>query len=316
MGIKLGLQLWNQVFDWPSAAAAARRADDLGYDHLWSWEHVMAVMGDPHQDTFDAYTLLTAWSQITSRVKLGVLTGANTFRNPGLLAKMVTTLDHVSDGRAILGIGGGWHELEHQAFGFEFGSGFGDRLSWLDESAAALRGLLDGKAVTSPEGGHYRLDGAELHPRPVQQRLPILIGGAGEKKTLRTVARYADMWNMVATTDLDVMAHKDSVLRSHCEVVGRDHTEIERTAYLSPVIRDTEAEAMKFFRMQMKANRLDDSVLDDGDIYVTTVERMTELMISWKAIGFNTFIIETAAPFDEETAERFATEIRPVVDRA
>jgi len=179
-----------------------------------------------------------------------------------------------------------------------------------------LRGLLDGEAVTSPEGGHYRMDGAELHPRPVQERLPILIGGAGEKKTLRTVARYADMWNMVATTDLDVMAHKDSVLRSHCEVVGRDHTEIERTAYLSPVIRDTEAEAMKFFRMQMKANRLDDSVLDDGDIYVTTVERMTELMISWKALGFNTFIIQTAAPFDEETAERFATEVRPVVDRA
>jgi alkanesulfonate monooxygenase SsuD/methylene tetrahydromethanopterin reductase-like flavin-dependent oxidoreductase (luciferase family) len=315
MGIKLGLQLWNQVFDWPSAAAAARRADELGYDHLWSWEHVMAVMGDPNQDTFDAYTLLAAWSQITSRVKLGVLTGANTFRNPGLLAKMVTTLDHVSDGRAILGIGGGWHELEHQRFGMEFGSGFGDRLTWLDESAAALRGLLDGEAVTSPEGGHYRLDGAELHPRPVQDRLPILIGGSGEKKTLRTVARYADMWNMVATTNLDVMRHKDSVLRSHCEAVGRDHTEIERTAYLSPVIRDTEAEAMKYFRMQMEANRLDDSVLDDGDIYVTTADRITELMISWKELGFNTFIIETAAPFDEETAERFATEIRPVVDR-
>ncbi len=316
MGIKLGLQLWNQVFDWPSAAAAARRVEDLGYDHLWSWEHVMAVMGDPNQDTFDAYTLLTAWSQITSRVKLGVLTGANTFRNPGLLAKMVTTLDHVSDGRAILGIGGGWHELEHQRFGFDFGSGFGDRLTWLDESAGALRGLLDGEAVTSPEGGHYRLDGAQLHPRPLQERLPILIGGAGEKKTLRTVARYADMWNMVATTDLDVMAHKDSVLRNHCEAVGRDHTEIERTAYLSPVIRDTEAEAMKFFRSQMESNRLDESVLDDGDIYVTTVERMTELMISWKTLGFNTFIIETAAPFDEETAERFATEIRPAVDRA
>lgn len=316
MGIKLGLQLWNQVFDWPSAAAAARRADDLGYDHLWSWEHVLAVMGDPNQDTFDAYTLLAAWSQITKRVKLGVLVGANTFRNPGLLAKMVTTLDHVSDGRAILGIGGGWHELEHQAFGFEFGSGFGDRLTWLDESAGALRSLLDGEAVTSSDGGHYRFDGARLRPLPVQERLPILIGGSGEKKTLRTVARYADMWNMVATTNLDVMSHKDAVLRSHCEAVGRDHTEIERTAYLSPVIRDTEAEAMRFFRTQMEANHLDDSVLDDSDIYVTTVDRITELMISWKELGFNTFIIETAAPFDEETAIRFATEIRPAVDRA
>ena len=157
MGIQLGLQLWNQVYDWPEARRVALKAEELGYDHLWSWEHLLACNGDPYLDTHDAYTLLSAWSQITSRVRLGVLTGCNTFRNPGLLAKTVTTLDHVSEGRAILGLGAGWFEPEHTAFGIEFGSGFGDRLAWLDESTSALRGLLDGETVNCPVGGHYSL---------------------------------------------------------------------------------------------------------------------------------------------------------------
>lgn len=316
MTIRLGLQLWNQVFSWAEARDAAVRVEELGYDTLWTWEHALACMGAPDQDTFDAYTLLTAWSQVTSSVRLGVLTSANTFWNPGLLAKKVTTLDHVSDGRAILGLGAGWFEPEHTAFGIEFGSGFGDRLAWLDESAAALRGLLDGDTVTSPENGHYRLHEARILPPPIQDRVPILIGGGGERKTLRTVARYADMWNWVAHRDLDVMRHKHDVLLQRCEEAGRDPAEIERTAFLSPVVRDTEAEAMRFFRSQMEANRLDESVLDDADIYVTTQDRMIELMIAWKEIGISHFIVETAAPFDDETAERFATDIRRQVDAA
>lgn len=316
MGIKLGLQLWNQVYSWPEARHAALRAEELGYDHLWSWEHLLAGDGDPDQETFDAYTLLSAWSQITSRVKLGVLTGCNTFRNPALLAKTVTTLDHVSDGRAILGIGAGWFQLEHTAFGFEFGSGFGDRLAWLDESVAAMRSLMAGGTVTSPEGGHYSFRDARLLPLPIQERLPILIGGGGEKKTLRTVAQYADMWNWAGIADLERIRHKDQVLRHHCEDVGRDHAEIERTLYVASVIRDTEEEAATFFRIQMEANRLDGPIFDQPDVHLTTPERMAELMIDWKEIGFGTVIVEIASPFDDETAERFANEIRPHVDRS
>lgn len=316
MGIKLGVQLWNQAYSWTEARDTVVRLEALGYDHVWTWEHALACMGDPDQDTFDAYTLLTAWSQHTSRVGLGVLTGANTFWNPGLLAKKVVTLDHASGGRAIVGIGGGWLEVEHRAFGIEFGSGFGDRLAWLDESVAAIRGLLDGRSVTSPEDGHYSLRDARLFPRPLQDHVPILVGGGGEQKTLRTVARYADMWNWVAVEDLDLMRHKHAVLDQRCEEIGRDSAEIERTASLSPVIRDTEDEAMRFFRTQMEANRLDESILDDVDTYITTQERITELMIAWKEIGVSTFIIDIAAPFDHETVERFATEIRPAVDSA
>ncbi len=316
MGIRLGLQLWNQVYDWPETARAAKRAEELGFDHLWSWEHLLSLHGYPHSDTFDAYTLLAAWSQITTRIRLGVLTGANTFRNPGLLAKMVTTLDHVSEGRAILGIGAAWHEPEHTAFGIEFGRGFGDRLAWLDESVAAIRALLDGEIVTSPADGHYSFKEAKLRPLPVQERLPILVGGGGEQKTLRTVARYADIWNWAAIEDLATMRRKEMVLRQRCEEVGRDHTEIERTAFFSPVIRDTEEEAKRFFRIQMEAGRLHDDVLEQRALHLTTPEHILDLMTAWKEIGFETFIIESASPFDDETVERFAKEIRYQVDRA
>lgn len=316
MGIELGLQLWNQVYDWPEARRAALRAEELGYDHLWSWEHLLACNGDPYQSTFDAYTLLTAWSQITSRVKLGVLTGCNTFRNPGLLAKTVTTLDHVSDGRAILGLGAGWFEPEHTAFGIEFGSGFGDRLAWLDESVAVLRALLDGETVASPDDGHYSLKDARLLPPPIQERLPIMIGGGGEKKTLRTVARYADMWNWAGITDIDLIRHKDQVLQRHCEEAGRDHTEIDRTLFVAAVVRDTEQEARGFFQSQVEANRLDESYFENPLLHVTTQEQITELMVAWKELGFETFIVEVASPFDDETAERFATEIRSQVASA
>lgn len=316
MTIRLGRQLWNQVFGWAEARDAAIRVEALGYDELWTWEHALACMGSPDQDTFDAYTLLTAWSQVTSRVRLGVLTGANTFWNPGLLAKKVTTLDHVSRGRAILGLGAGWFEPEHVAFGIDFGTGFRDRLAWLDESAGVLRELLDGETVTSPEGGRYSLRGARLFPRPVQERLPILIGGGGERKTLRTVARYADIWNWVGHENLELMRHKHAVFEQRCEEIGRDPSEIIRSAFFSPVVRDTESEALRFFEYQMEVNRLGRSVLDDADIYVTTAERMTELMISWKHIGVSSFIIEIAAPFDDETVERFVTEIRPVLEIA
>lgn len=316
MSLTFGVQLWNQVYSWAEARDAAIEIEALGYEQLWTWEHAMAVMGDPYQDTFDAYTMLAAWSGVTSRVELGVLTGANTFWNPGLLAKKVTTLDHVSGGRAILGIGAGWFEPEHQAFGIEFGSGFGERLAWLDESVGALRSLLDGESVTSPENGHYSMSEARLLPRPIRSPLPILIGGGGERKTLRTVARYADIWNWVGLRDLDRFRAKHDVFERRCEEEGRDPAEIVRSVFISPVIRETEAGALAFFRAQMEANRFDESVLDDDDIYVTTPDRITELMVAWKEVGVTSFIIQVASPFDHETVECFARDIRPDVERA
>ena len=137
-------------------------------------------------------------------------------------------------------------EPEHTAHGIDFGTGFGQRLDWLDESVAACRDLLDGKSVTSAPGGHYQFDDLRHAPLPVQAHLPIMIGGGGEKKTLRTVAKYADMWNGMG--ELDVVTHKVAVLKQHCEDVGRDPAEIEFTLGVKVTIRDSEAEAVRVWR--------------------------------------------------------------------
>ena len=149
-------------------------------------------------------------------MQLGLLVGANTFRNPGLTAKLATTLDHLSDGRAILGLGGGWFEREHEAFGLDFGAGFGERLERLDEAVGLIRRLLDGERVTH-DGPTYQMRDALVAPRPVQRRLPILIGGSGPRKTLLTTARYADMWNAYGDPRAHRRARRDPArpLRVH-----------------------------------------------------------------------------------------------------
>jgi alkanesulfonate monooxygenase SsuD/methylene tetrahydromethanopterin reductase-like flavin-dependent oxidoreductase (luciferase family) len=315
MQTRLGILLWSQATDWPAFESAARRVDALGYDHLWTWDHLFAIFGDPYQPIFEGYTTLAAWAKVTSRVKLGLLVGANTLRNPGLVAKEVITIDHISEGRAVLGIGGAWFEREHNEYGIEFGSGFGERLTWLDEATGAMRQMLDGQVVTSPEGGRYRFKDLGLLPPPVQDRLPIMIGGSGERKTLRTVAKYADMWNAMGS--VEKLQHKDEVLRTHCEAVGRDQSQIERTVGCKPIIRDTEAEARRVWESKMAHNRTPMSDVEaDDTFWVGTPGQVAEMMVGRKRIGFHTFIAEMAAPYDEETIARWIGEVRPMVDAA
>lgn len=312
--IKLGVLLWSQSTDWPSFEARARRVDELGYDSLWTWDHLYAIFGDPYQPIFEGYTTLAAWAKVTSRVRLGLLVGANTFRNPGLTAKTAVTLDHISDGRAVLGIGGAWFELEHTAHGIEFGSGFGERLTWMDEAVSAMRALIDGETVSSPEG-RYRFNELVVLPRPVQPRLPIMIGGSGERKTLRTVAKYADMWNAMGS--VEKLRHKDEVLRRHCDEVGRDPAEIERTVGCKPLIRSNEADARRVWEEHMALNRTPmANVADDDTFWIGTPDQLAERMIAYRDIGFSTFLAEIAAPYDEETLERWIGEVKPMVDRA
>jgi alkanesulfonate monooxygenase SsuD/methylene tetrahydromethanopterin reductase-like flavin-dependent oxidoreductase (luciferase family) len=250
----------------------------------------------------------------TERTRLGLLVGANTFRNPGLTAKLAATLDHISDGRAILGIGGAWFELEHQAHGIDFGSGFGQRLDWLDEAVAAMRAVLDGESVTSAPSGRYAFDDLRHHPLPIQRRLPIMIGGSGEKKTLRTVARYADMWN--AMGPIDVMTRKVDVLRRHCDEVGRDISEIEFTLGVKFTLRDSKEEADRVWRASMEHNRTPMSEVEDDDTFWNgSPEGMAERLRPYVDLGFRTVISEQPAPYDVETLERFVGEVKPMIDR-
>jgi alkanesulfonate monooxygenase SsuD/methylene tetrahydromethanopterin reductase-like flavin-dependent oxidoreductase (luciferase family) len=313
--VDLGVLLWSQATDWADFERAAVRVDELGYEHLWTWDHLYAIFGDPYQPIFEGYATLAAWAKVTRRARIGLLVGANTFRNPGLVAKLITTIDHISQGRAILGIGGAWFETEHTQHGIEFGASPGTRLRWMDEAVGALRALLDGEAVTSPPDGRYRFSDLRLLPLPLQSHLPIMIGGSGERKTLRSVAAYADMWN--AMGGVEKLRHKISVLRVHCETVGRDFSEIELTCGCKPIIRSTEAEARRVWEAQMAHNRTPMADVEhDSTFWVGTPEQIAEKMIERRELGFTTFIGELAAPFDDETIERWIGEVKPMVDGA
>jgi alkanesulfonate monooxygenase SsuD/methylene tetrahydromethanopterin reductase-like flavin-dependent oxidoreductase (luciferase family) len=309
---RLGILLWSQAANWPQFEQAARRVDRLGYDHLWTWDHLYAIFGDPHQSIFEGWTAIAGCAQVTSRVRLGLMVGANTFRNPAIVTKSVVTLDHISGGRAILGLGGAWHQLEHQAHGIDFGRSSGERLDWLDEAVAVARRLLDGETVDH-DGPRYTFEQLRHEPKPIQRHLPIAIGGSGEKKTLRTVARYADIWN--AFGDVDTLKRKVEILQEHCHDVGRDPKDIEFTVGCKPLIRDTEAEAKAVWQAQMDANRTPMSeVGGDPSFWVGTPTQLAERIAGFKEIGFDTVISEMAAPYDSETLERLIGEVRPMVD--
>ena len=309
----LGINLWSQAGTWSELLDAARRVDRLGYDTLWSWDHLYAIVGDPHQPVFEGWGLVHAWAAATERVRLGVLVAANTFRNPGLLAKSAVTLDHVSGGRAILGLGAAWHAAEHEAHGIDFGTGFGQRIDWMAESAEAVRALLDGATVTSPADGRYAFRELRHAPPPVQRHLPLMIGGSGRQKTLRVVARYADMWNALGTPA--VAAELNDVLDRHCAEIGRDPGEIERSVNLWVAIRDTEAGARAAWAEWMERNRapLEETVSEIRPLFGPPAQVAARLR-EYVDAGFSSAIVEVPAPYDAETIERLIGEVKPLVD--
>ena len=312
-GISLGVALWSQASDWPSFLEAAKRADRLGFDHVQTWDHVLAIFGDRRQPIWEGYTALAALAQATERTRLGLFVGANTFRNPALVAKSMVTIDHISNGRTLLGIGGAWFETEHQEFGFDFGSGFGQRLDWLAEAVPAIRTLLDGGEVTSAPGGRYAFDHLRIEPPPLQEHLPMMIGGGGEKKTLRIVAEYADIWNVFGMPE--TVAHKDQILREHCAAVGRDPESIERSMGCKVIIRSTEAAAKERYEEIVRHNKIPaERLADDVTWWVGTAEQLAETIRSYRAVGFHTFLCETPAPYDAETMETLISVVKPMVD--
>ena len=310
--LELGVALWSQSAGWPVYLEAARRADRLGFDHIWTWDHLLAIFGDPHQPIFEGYAALAALAASTERARLGLFVGANTFRNPGLVAKAVTTIDHISDGRAILGIGGAWFEPEHRAYGIDFGSGFGERLDWLAEAVPAMRALLDGEEVTST-GGRYAFDRLRMAPGPAQPHLPIMVGGSGEKKTIPIVARWADIWNAFGSPE--ALSRKDAVLRARCRDVGRDPESIVRSVGCKVTIRGTEAEAQRALDRVLAHNGLTRSdIAGDETFWTGTPERIAERMVAYREAGFHAFLVESPAPYDAETMESLMLDVKPMIE--
>ncbi len=252
--LKLGVLLWNQATDWPSYIDAVRRIDRLGYAHLWAWDHLYAIFGDPYQPIFEGWESLSASAMATEKLQVGLLVGANTFRNPGLVAKLASTLDHISGGRAILGLGGAWMEPEHTAHGIDFGSGFGQRLDWLDESVAACRDLLDGKSVTSAPGGHYQFD--DLRHAPAAGPGPP----ADHDRRRRREEDPPDGREVRRPVERHGRARRRhpqgrASCKQHCEDVGRDPADIEFTLGVKVTIRDSEAEAVRVMEAALEHNR-------------------------------------------------------------
>lgn len=307
--VKLGALAWNQYTPWSDLRQAGINADRLGYDSIWTWDHLYPIVGSHEGPILEGWLTLAAWAERTEHAQIGLMVGANTFRNPAVVAKMATTLDHISGGRAVLGIGGAWFETEHRAYGIEFGSSPGERLRWLEEAVRIMRGMLRGE---QPSGSRFYETREVLnHPAPVQAKLPILIGGGGEKRTLRIVARYADACNVGG--GFDNVQRKDEILRQHCAEVGRDESEIERTVGMGMcVIRDDPAEARRVADAIFEANGRAEPWKNQ---LIGTPEQVAEIMRPFLGIGFRHFIIGFPAPHDVESMERLVREVKPELER-
>ena len=245
--LRFGLQIPNFTLGVPDdelferVAGMAVAAEESGFDSVWVMDHFYQLppLGGPDQPMLESYTLLGALGARTSRVRLGTLVTGVTYRNPALLAKIVTTLDVITSGRAILGIGAAWYDVEHEALGVDFPS-VGERMERLEEALQICRAMFT-EDRASFDGRHYRIREARNLPRPVQQGgPPIMVGGGGEKRTLRLVAQYADMCNFFG--DAEMIRHKIDVLQRHCKDVGRDPTEVTISRLASLFLTGSEEE--------------------------------------------------------------------------
>ena len=251
----------------------------------------------------------------TQKTTVGLMVGANPFRNPALVAKMATTLDHISGGRAVLGIGSAWFDTEHNSFGLEFGESPAQRLRWLGEALPVIRGMLDG-VPASAAGQHYHMHGVRNDPPPLH-KLPLLVGGGGEQVTLRLVARYADACNVGAAAGIDAVRRKEAALRRHCQEVGRDEREIERTLNTGPIIiRSTREEAADVLRRAYAGNggaqtwsgkRPDEQPLGSP-------QDIAEWMRPFVELGYRHIVVGFPSPYDEETMVRMVEDVRPLLE--
>lgn len=243
-----GLQIPSFTYDgadteiFANVRDRALAAEEGGMSSVWLMDHFWQLppLGGPDAPILEAYTTLGALAAVTSKVQLGTLVTGVTYRNPALLAKIITTLDVISQGRAILGIGAAWYDVEHVGLGFDFPT-VRERMDRLEEAVQICRAMFTENAP-SFSGAHYRIEGAKNLPRPIQSRIPIMIGGGGEKRTLRLVAQYADQCNI--TGDVEMIKHKIGVIRKHCADAGRDPSEIAITR-MSTLIRTSSADETK-----------------------------------------------------------------------
>ncbi|MEO8363173.1 MAG: TIGR03560 family F420-dependent LLM class oxidoreductase [Ilumatobacteraceae bacterium] len=276
-----------------------RKIEALGFDWISIWDHFYAATGQDDPHCLEAVATHAALACETTKVRCGSLVYSVGYRHPAVLAKMICTIDQMSNGRAEIGLGAGWSQIEYNAYGIPFPSAK-VRLDQLEEAVQCVRGLLRDE-VTNFSGTHFSLTNAKCEPRPVQKKLPIWIGGGGEKRTLKIAARYADGWN-VPLISPDAFGHKRSVLHDHCQQIGRDPNEI--TCAINVGVALTEESLVQQFGALTELVR--PGVLTGSDQQI--VDRIGEYV----AAGADRINLSIRAPFDIESLERFSASMNLV----
>jgi F420-dependent oxidoreductase-like protein len=305
--IRFGIQTAPQNTTWQELRDAWKLIDGLGYDTAWTFDHFFPILSNPSGPCFEGWIMLAALAAETARVKLGVLVTGNTYRHPALLAKMGATLDHTSNGRLIMGIGAGWFELEHVAYGIPFHT-TAERIHRLDEACEIIKRLWTEKQV-SFEGRYYKLKDAYCEPKPVQKpRPPLMIGGAGEKLTLRVIAKHADIWNTFGSPA--VFKHKIAVLGDHCRAVGRDLDRIEISWAGTALVTESKQVKEQVVQRMAEAFGRPPEEVEQGFL-IGSVEELRDRINSFIEVGVTHFILITPAPFSHDSIKQFAEKVIP-----
>jgi len=299
-----GLQLHPQYTTWDEMRDAALLAEQCGWDVLMTWDHFVPLMGDVTGPNLEGWQILAAFGAITKKPQIGMLVTGNTYRHPAVLANMAATLDGITNGRAVLGIGAAWNEHEHKMYGIDFDTP-AIRLAKLREATRIIRGLLDKGKVTYA-GTYYKVENATLGTRPIQKRLPILVGGGGEQVTLKITARYADWWHGFG--DAGVIKHKLEVLKKHCADVGRDYAEIAPTASGGILVRDDLNTVDKRMREVAARNKVE---APNRPANLGTPDAIAKKLLEYHKVGVKGFLFGMSPPYDRETIERTMSEVKP-----
>jgi F420-dependent oxidoreductase-like protein len=290
---------------WAKTVEIAVLAEQLGYDSIWVYDHFHNVPVPAHEAVFECWTVMAAISQRTSRIRLGQMVGCAPYRNPGLLAKITSTVDVISGGRLDWGIGAGWYDNEFRGYGYEFPEAK-VRIGMLRETVEIVKAMWSEPDVTY-EGRHYQLAGAQCDPKPVQRpHPPIWIGGGGEQLTLRVVARHADRSNFGGKPH--EWAHKAEVLKQHCKEVGRDYDEIVKTSSGEVFVRETEQEILDVGTRSMWGEPLES--WREGNL-VGTPEQVSEKIQTYVDLGCTGFVPWCSDYPDDQSLRLFAEKVIP-----
>ena len=306
--MRFGLQVATERVGWQDTLRIFQRAEEIGLDTAWLPDHFLPTLAPdrmgPHPD---AWTLLAALAAKTSRIRIGTLVTCNGFRHPSGLARIAANIDVISNGRVELGIGAGWMREEHEWFGMPFPSA-GERARRLDEAVQVCK-LLWTQPRATFDGKYYQLRDAPMEPKPVQKpHPPVMIGGSGEKLVLRTVAQYADEWNM--TGSVSDFVRKGAILEQHCRAVGRDRQSIRRSVTIPLALTDTAEAAMKVVETLTQRRRI--SIEDArGKLLAGTPDQVAEQVRAYEGVGVSHVIVQLSAAQHMAGVERLAKDVAP-----